>query len=175
MITLSLSHEARKIYDDAWKANEKMLAPGGKLEDIKDWGGKRMGNILRVGGALHVSKYPGSYVKHEIDVDTIRSAVAIGDYLIPHAKVAYGLASENHDLQNAKRVLEWIRSNGLAEFTFNDCHRRFKSSMSTAQEISKVLKLLEERNYVREMKQLDKGVGRPSRFFQVNPMFLEGR
>lgn len=171
---LTLSPEALEVWKLNWRENEKTLGPGGLLEEMPDWGSKLMGNVLRVAGVIHVAKYPNEFLRHPISVDTMRAAISVGKYLVPHARAAYGIASQNQDIHNAKKILEWVKDNRLEQFTQNECHRRFKSTITTAPELAKALKVLEDRNYLRQWQEQPQKGGRPSKKFSVNPKFLNG-
>jgi hypothetical protein len=147
-----------------------MFQEGGAFHQMKDWGGKYMGNLLRIAGVIHLLKNPTTFMNMEIDADTVSRALKVGPFLIAHAQSAYGLISEDHDHIMAKRVLTWIRENKFKTFTQGDCHRRFKNTLTTASQVAKILKLLEERHYIRPLNEPVSYVGRPPRIFETNPM-----
>lgn len=169
---IELSIAAQELHQEKTKEIETYFREDGQFSEIKDWGAKFIGNTLRIAGVIHVAMYPKSFKKEKISKETLEKAYAVGQYLIPHARLAYGLVSDNQDIVYAKRVLNWIQKNKFSSFSKNACHSRFKNSLQTAAQVSKILQILVERNYIKEFPNLTLQVGRPSQVFQVNPKVI---
>lgn len=170
---LEFTTEALVFHQQKTKEVESYYREGGPFNELKDWGAKFIGQTVRMAGLLHAATHPTSFKNQPISLDTIQRAYKIGEYLIPHAQKAYGLVSNNPEIEMAKRVLEWIKKDERVSFTQNECHSRFKNTLATADQVSKVLQVLAERNYIREVqREGPRGAGRPSRLFQVNPEAL---
>lgn len=169
IIKIQLTPEACILWSNAWKEHELLLKPGGQLEDMKDWGGKLMGNVLRISGLIHAVNYPTDYLKRPIDGEVMSRAIEVGKYLIPHARAGYSLASQRNDIQLASRIYRWIIERQLRTFTKNECHKRFKNTVQTAAELTKILQVLIDRSYIREISASKGGSGRPSTIYEVNP------
>ena len=171
--TIELSREAYGVLKDLFDRTEKRL--GGDLSEIVDWAGKYVGAVLRIAGLLH-------YVEHhkfldfcEVSVDTMRSAVAIGEYFLEHAKAAYSLMGADPTNKACEYLLSAIKRDGIAEFSRRDAMRicrRFK----TAESLQPILNRLCEYGYIapKPMENYN-GVGRkPSEVYLTNPCLLDG-
>ena len=51
---LTLDNEAYEAWLSFDRKTEKMIAPGGELQEMADWGGKIPGNLLRIAGLMHL-------------------------------------------------------------------------------------------------------------------------
>lgn len=168
---IELTQEALALHQKMTKQIETYYRDGGQFSEMKDWGAKYIGQVLRIAGLLHVATYPSSFKDQKISAEILQKAYQVGEFLIPHAQRAYGLVSNNSEIEMAKRVLDWIRKEAQSTFTQNECHSRFKNTLTTADQVSKVLHVLIERNYIREVHRA-RTTGRPSKSFQVNPQVL---
>ena len=104
---------------------QESLGDGGSMERIRDWGAKLCGATLRIAATIHCVERG---LRGLIDDATIRAAVAIGEYLIPHAEAVLNMmqASDKTDDDNARYVLRWIVRHGRREFTKREAHQHGK-------------------------------------------------
>ena len=120
---LHLDRDAQAAFLD-WEGEvEGMLAYGGPLEYIRDWGGKLAGATLRLAGIMHCVETDPDV---EVEASTIGAAITISRYLIPHAHFVLSEMtneSEEDDLQ--KKLLQWIISKG-GEVTVREVSRGLK-------------------------------------------------
>jgi len=166
---------------ESWEAEiETMLADGGRMEMFRDWGSKLAGATLRIAAVLHCVKEVMARsrdVRHrtprKISVETIRSAIEIARYAIPHTEAALNLmqAQDNGHDADAQYVLGWIRRNGQREFTKRDIQQNCKRRFRRAADIDPLLDELTRRGYIRPLASESKGPGRPSQGYEVNPAF----
>jgi replicative DNA helicase len=158
---------------DAWL--EPQLAEFGELGGVTDWAGKLVGTIGRLAGILHVAAFAGESTPWEIPVSpqTVEHAIAIGRYLIPHAKAAYAEMGADAVVEQAKRILRWIEHGGLSRFTKRDVHQGMRGRFKRTEELDAPLTLLIDHGYVRKRPQpKHDGPGRPpSPVFEVNPLW----
>jgi hypothetical protein len=158
---------------DRWRAEvEGMLADGGQLELIRDWGGKLAGATARLAGVLHCVQ---ADAQAPISEATMKAAVSISRYLIPHARyVLLGMGHGENDVSvQAFHVLNWIRRHEPEVFGQRDAHQSLKSRFSRAEDMAPALKELESRGYIRRGPKPATTVGRPpSQVWEVNPAFL---
>jgi len=91
---------------------EKHLGPGGDFAAMGDWAGKLVGAVCRIAGIFHSLIYAtsGNPAKAQIDAETILGAIAIGEYLIPHAKAAFFEMGADPAIDSARRILDWVSS-----------------------------------------------------------------
>jgi hypothetical protein len=158
-----------------WEAEvETMLADGGPLETMRDWGGKLVGATVRIAGILHCVQHSGP--TGLIAAPTIRAAITIARYLIPHAEVALNLmhAQVSPVADDARYLLRWIERHELREFTKRDAHQHGKRRFPRAEDIDPALEELERRGYIRSQPSQSTGPGRPpSPSYEVNPAVFD--
>lgn len=169
---LELSEEARRVRWDFEAEIEKQVAPGGRLRHLRDWGGKIVGQAVRIAGLLHVADqldFTG-----EISGQTMRRAAEIGRAYIEHALRAFDLLEANPRLRLARYVWERIQERRP------DTRRELweaakgKSELSSAADLDDPLALLQEHDLIRVVNQKREGPGRsPSPRIEVNPKALE--
>ena len=156
---------------------EPQLKQEGGLRPIVDWAAKLSGGIVRIAGLLHLADHAGEDdIPLLIDADTMSRAIATGEFLINHCKIAYSVmdAADDNDVFKAKRVLRWIRDNHLADFTQRDCHRALQSLFTDTEDVRGTLNLLVDHDYIREVPMDQNGPGRKrSTFYQFNPLVTE--
>ena len=172
--TLTLSPDAAQEFHD-WQASiEAMLAEGGELEAIRDWGGKLAGETARLAAILHCVQHCRHAVSSSIDAATVRAAIEIGRYLIPHAQAVLCDLAGDGPLDDARYILRWILRHARQDFTKRDVHQHGKRRFPTANDIDPALKELSRRGYVRATHQELTGPGRPpSPAYEVNPAVFD--
>lgn len=110
MQTLTLDPGADAVRLDFARRVEVQLGPDGKLAHVRGWAGKIVGTTVRVAGLLHL-------LEHGTTVDTItaesmRGAVALGEYFTAHALHAFNeMAARDDDLELARRTVALIGRN----------------------------------------------------------------
>lgn len=169
-IVLQLSADAEALFC-VWEAEiEAMLAEGGQMEVMRDWGAKLAGATLRLAAVLHcVERGPAG----QIEVPTIAAAVEIARYLVPHAEAVLNFmsASEESAVDDARYLLRWIERHGRREFTKRDAQQHGKRRFPKADDIDPALAELKRRGYIRLQPVEASGAGRPaSPTFVVNPL-----
>ena len=132
---------------------------GGVMKNRSDWAGKAFGRVMRIGAILALIQG-----ETQISLETLKNAFEIGDYLIEHAKDAYGMVGNNPIANEAERAIEFIRKtlrkNKNHSFTRRDFTRFFKGSIDR-RTLDEILELLESCNYIR-MFEYKPETGRPS-------------
>lgn len=175
---LYLTAEANALLKEFEHDLEPRLADDGELGALADWAGKLAGAVVRLAAVLwlidraeNLSPWP-----ERIEADAMRRAIAIGQYLTQHARVAFAEMGADGNIENAKRVLRWIEKTATREFTRRDAHQAHRSRFKTVDEIDPALDLLESHNYIRPL--IEAGDNRrpgrkASQGYAVNPYFLE--
>lgn len=111
--TLRLAPEAREVVFGFEEWVEARLAGGGDLAPIRAWGGKLVGNTVRIAALLHAAKRAGwgeEPFAGPIHGDTARSAVRLGEAMVPHARhVLAGELEADSGLERARYLLRRIR------------------------------------------------------------------
>lgn len=168
---ISLDDGAREVLEDLFNEIEGRLK--GDLAEISDWAGKFVGAVLRIGGILHIMKYPKDSMFDSVDRVTMENAVAIGRYFLAHAKAAYSLMGADTVNKDARHLLSFIKRERLAEFCRRDAMRLCRS-FKTADSLQPVLNRLCEYGYIAVKPQEPvSGIGRrPSEVYVTNPAVL---
>lgn len=154
---------------------EKRFLDPGSLAPIPDWGGKLVGLVCRIAGILHVLNAIDEERPEEtaVSLRTVQAAIAIGDYLQPHAQVAFAMMGADPAVEAAKHILAWLRRKPCARFTRRDCFDKTRGEhYRVVKEMEPALAVLEEHAYIRREPREEGKVGRPSAAFEVNPLFL---
>jgi len=166
---LSLAPDASRLFVDWETEVESMLAEGGPMESMRDWGAKLAGATLRLAGVLHCVEH--GPVK-QIGRATIDAAIQIARYLVPHAEATMNMmqAKEAPQDADAQYVLRWIVARELQTFTRRDAHQHGRQRFPKADDIDPGLSELVRRGYIRLRPPEPMGPGRPpSPSYDVNP------
>jgi hypothetical protein len=141
-----------------------------ELAFMKDWGSKYAGTILRIAGNLHLMEY-GSHAGHKpISEDTMRNAIAVGEYFLAYAKWAYSKAGANADLVRATGVLDRLQADRPTRISMRDLHRLCPGrNKVTAKDFEPTIELLGAHGYLRAVVTAQKANGRPSILYEINP------
>ncbi|MDQ3012459.1 MAG: YfjI family protein, partial [Acidobacteriota bacterium] len=173
---LRLTPEADDCLADFEQEIEPQLSELGELGALTDWAGKLAGAVLRIAGVLHLADHAGRFQDwpERVSAETLRRAVEIGRYLIPHAQAAYAEMGADPEIEAAKIVLRWIEKAGAEEFTKRQAFEATKSRFKKVENLDPALRLLEEHNYVRMLvSTTEPRKGRKaSQLFEVNPFLL---
>lgn len=173
VVSLKLSSDALSLFQ-TWEAEaEVMLGDGGSMEWMRDWGGKLAGATLRLAAVLHC-------VEHGLDGRikdaTIRAAIEIARYLIPHAEAVLNMMQVNAGSVNedAAYVLRWIKRHDRRTFTKRDAQQHGKRRFPVADDIEPALAELVPRGYIRHVPLDAPGPGRRrSPTYEVNPAIFQ--
>jgi replicative DNA helicase len=168
---LSLSEEAWRLLVAFQKQLEPDLAPTGRLGHLADWGGKLAGAAVRIAGLLHVASHATDSPPGEIGGETMEAALAIADYLVPHALAAIDLMGCDQVVDDARRVLDWLRDRHIEKFSAREAFQVLKGSFKKMTRLNEALQLLVDHQYIGESQRSKKrGAGRPpSPIFLVSP------
>lgn len=166
---LHLGEDAKNISMEFAQELEPRLIED--LENIADWASKLHGAILRIAGILHVATYFDFEPDDTpISEDTMQSAIDIGRYFMAHAVAVFGIMGADRNLEKAKRVVQWLKTQGKTELKKTDImegNRSFKR----IDELSPVLDILCEFRYLREQPtEWKQGGRRADRVYIVNPL-----
>lgn len=142
---ISLDDGAQEVLETLFNEVEGRLK--GDLAEIPDWAGKFVGAVLRIGGILHVMKYPKDSMFDPVDRETMENAVSIGRYFLEHAKAAYSLMGADAVNKNARLFLAAVKRKRLAEFSRRDAMRLYRGC-KTVESLQPVLDRLCEYGYL---------------------------
>ena len=160
LYNLELSPEAQVSWDEFHDDIEAEMQPDKPMASMRDWGSKLAGAVARIAGLLHYAEHGQQATNKPISVNVVNASAAIGAYYREHALATFGLMRENPEIESAKRILEYLILHKPDSFTGRDILRH-KNALKTMAEVTPGLKLLIERNYIREIK---------AGIFKVNPV-----
>jgi replicative DNA helicase len=168
---LRLSRQAEAELLAFADALEPLLGENGDLGYIADWGCKLVGGLGRVAALLHLAANVRRALGEAVGPESVRAAIRIGRYLIPHALMAFDLMEADPNLTLARRVLHWILTKELTSFSRRDCFESMKGRVRRVEALDPILNVLEAHGYVRRRVQEPRRRGRPpAPVFDVNPL-----
>jgi hypothetical protein len=154
VLDLTLAPEAKATLWRFRAALEPRLDPDtGDLFGAADWAGKLAGNCTRIAALLHLyDKGWHEGTSTPIDQNMMTSAVAIADYLIPHALIALGLTGPRAGhTGRARAILAWIRRERLTSFKASDALDRLsRAQFPDTEAINVALRQLEQLGWIRQ-------------------------
>ena len=175
---LRLSDDARAcLYE--WEGRvEKMLRAGGILGEIADWGGKLVGNSIRIAWLIHLAKIAeeeGRVVwDREVSATAMKVAISCAEALITHALVLFDSLEVTKERSTSRYVLRRMQEFPEGETpTERDLFEKVKGRNGTrsVEALDGVLDFLEERGHIRRVARERSGRGQPpSPWILLNPL-----
>jgi hypothetical protein len=118
-VVVRLAVDAEALYDQWWAAHEPRLELyEGDLRDVRDWGNKLPGDVLRLAAVLVVLRHWDD--GWEVDAATMDVALHYADYFVSHALVAFDRMGSAESFDDAKAVLRWIGTRRLSKVSTRD-------------------------------------------------------
>lgn len=97
---VQLSQGACEAYWRFYNGLQQRMLPGGDLRDLHGWIEKMCQSVIRLAGILHLAEHAPTENEDAYDLfvagSTLEKAIAICNYLIPHARLAYGVDRATH-------------------------------------------------------------------------------
>jgi len=175
---LVFTQDAEARFDEFCRRVEEMLGPEGALAHMSDWGGKFAGAVARVMGILHLaarSDDPQPWAM-PIPLRVVEDGLAIADYLLAHARVAFAEMGADPAAAAAELIRNWAVREQLESFSKRDAWRALRGRFGRAADLDAPLAMLVERGYLREQEEelrFRRG-RRPSQVYLVNPLGRNG-
>lgn len=146
---ITLTPGALKLHTEYRGEIEPRLRRGtGDLEALREWASKLAGHTIRLAGLLHLAENPARGAQMPISEETMQRGIELAQYYAEHAMATFGVMRAHPLLDHARAVLEWIGER--ADFKPRDVHRAMQRRFDSAEEVAKVLSLLEDHGYIRE-------------------------
>ncbi|MCR8867473.1 YfjI family protein [Peribacillus frigoritolerans] len=175
-VPLALHENARQVEEALREELEKMFLEGGELAEMKEWGSKLAGQIIRVAGLLQVAEHVQALpmdvpniegIPKQIYAETVIKAQKLARYFIEHAKAAYGSMRADKGTQDVKYLLEVIKRQDKPVIEYRDIQNLTRNRFKKAIHLKTTLLELEERGFIHQKKE-----GR-KRMLEVNPYLLD--
>ncbi|QCR33585.1 YfjI family protein [Lysinibacillus sp. SGAir0095] len=164
-LTLEFDEEAQKYVFQMLKEIERMLGNQDINQDFKSWLGKLCGQIIRISGLIHIASNVSSINNNfskKISIETLQKADSLRNYFIQHAEIAYGIINDNENLNDVKYILSKLTTSEKFKeqdrINYQDLWQLVKKRFSTANELKRVLYILEEMNYIKIEKNCRKSI-----------------
>lgn len=152
---------------------EPQLKPSEDLGDMSDWAGKLAGHTCRIATLLHLAELAGVAEPwtYYVEADTFAAARKIGEYLIPHARMAFRTMGSNPEIERARYILRWLKKQNHRLFQKRDAFNALRSRFERSADLDEPLEILEEHGYIRLLfQEKKKGPGQsPSPLYEVHP------
>lgn len=172
---IKLTKEAFETFVEFAEVFEKRIKDD--LEELEDWAGKFLGNILRIAGNLHIyNNFEMDFL--EITNEEIKKAILLGEYYLEQAQMIYEDNGTNLNAIKAKHILKKLikSEDKKEEIKKHDLFRMSRGKyFKTISDIDKPLEYLIEKGYLREKEQeAENKAGRPKDIIlEINP-FIYG-
>ena len=170
---LKLEPNASAVFERFFNWVEPRLV--GELENTEGWGGKIVGQTLRIAGCMHCAKHSSNPAETLVSEKTMRQAVKISKYFIEHAKYAFSLMGKDKALHGAQYILKRLKLHHRQEISKYQIFRLCRSKhFSKADDILPALELLIEYGYIKEHIDPAPTGGRPKgSIYILNPLYFE--
>jgi hypothetical protein len=175
-IALHLELESEKLLSTFQMEVEINLREGGILHDqLKAWGGKLVGQLIRIAGLLHITKYAETAsciedIPTVIDKETLTKALQLKEYFIAHAEKAFGIMKQNELLVDARFILGKLLAEQKLVISKQALWQKTKKRFEVAEQLNNTLNMLESRFYIQRV-----FCGKSGRkeMIYVNPLLFE--
>ena len=167
---LELKDSAQMAYMAYETVFERRLK--GDMKDIRDWGSKLGGEMLRLVGILHCAEHPDAIMDTPVAKETVDKAYQLARYFCEYARIIYNLGSGvDPNMAVCKRIVDVIRGQNLEAFTRRQLHRISSFGQKKAEDLDPYLNILEDYGYCRQQEMTN---GRRSfTQYSVNPALFE--
>lgn len=169
--TIRLSPDADEIRKAYQEYIEKKL--GNEWENMRDWGGKLTGAMVRVAALMHAAQVQGDPTEIPIPPETMIAATSIAEFLASNAEAVYQLMGADTECEDARYLWKKIEGSGRDKISKRDLFRIVQGKFKKAENIETPLKVLEEYGYIRITEAERNGAGRKaSPQIKINPIAL---
>jgi len=171
---LTLAPGAHSAFVAFAQSVEDRLKPGSEsgLKSVQEWAGKLVGAMLRIAGVLHMATHAGrgNAWMNPIQAETMQAAVEIAEYLIPHAKMAFGVMQADEELESAKYLWKRVCQDGRQTLTKQEIWQACRGRFKRTEALDVALGILVDRGYLTQTIKPATGPGRkPAPVYHRNP------
>jgi len=145
-----LSPEAAQARREFHNAIERLMRDGHDLEDVQDIASKAVSQTAKLALVLHLATNPELLCqsKSTISLDTWAKVQVLGTFHLQEAVRVQRMADEDKSLHQARRLLEWIKREGLREVTATNLMQIGPRPRPKAAQASSLLELLADFGYL---------------------------
>ncbi len=164
---LLFSPGAYRIWKDFQHSIELLMKEGSKLYHLKDWASKLPGAAARIAGIMHcVTISPED--SDIIGAGVMEQALNLCLLLVDHAIAVFDLMQRDPVMEDAQRLLRWIRREAKPKFSVRDCFCAHQAHFKKVGSLYPAIRLLEQHGYL-QLAPCTRATGRPTEIYLVNP------
>ena len=163
---LSFTKPAMELWRDFQATTERAMREGNTLFHCRDWGGKLPGKVARLAAVMYAVTFPWNERPGQIQLEQVEAAVTIAELFTSHALAAFGLMNIDPTIENALKVVQWLKAGQKEIFSVNEAFCHFQRLFTRVANIHPCLGLLMEHGYI---KPLGKPEGKKTELYQVCP------
>lgn len=177
-----LTAGAAKLMESLSQEVEHALGDADVLGDRKDWGGKLCGAILRIALVMRCLEQAAEgptfrdSASLRLGEDVMRAAIAWHPFLAAQERLTVQSLGCNLTTRTAQRILAWVESKQLSEFTVRECFSTCRSSeIDSVDSVREGIDRLVDFGYVRPQSTHGDARSRgrpPSQKYEVNPLWI---
>lgn len=151
---------------------EARQGTNGEFYPIQDWTSKLPGAALRIAGLLEVAR-SGETTK-TISAKTMEKTLDFCEALIPHAQAAFGAMGADQAVDDAKHILDCLKTTGpIEEIKQSELYRQHHGRFTKVDDMKPAIGVLVNRNYLHGPIEVYTGK-RTSIIYKVNPALYSG-
>lgn len=143
---LQMSTRAKQQWTSFFNNIELGLKPNGQWSGIKDFASKASENIIRLAALLHL--FAGK--EGNISTENIEQAIYIIHWHLQETRRLLASQTQNKELIDATKLLEWLLLKGTAQITIRTIQRL--SHLRDKLRLENALTILTEHNYIKIIK-----------------------
>lgn len=179
-ITLKLTDEAFKLMKQyEYEIEQLFLKDQIYHEELRGWGGKLLGNLLRIAGLIHVATHAQrvenlNEIPQSIAAATLQSIFELKNYFDMHIQKAFGIMRNTITYEDARYLLDKILKIAEKEESFTvgkqDIWQITKKKFVLGAKLDAALSILEDRGYIQIASGGPSGI---RKIIVINPTALE--
>ncbi len=146
---IGMATEAQAAWIEFYKAVESMQAPGQPYANMTGFCSKAPSHALRLSAILQIVENPDASF---ISRDCVQNAVEIMKWYLTERKRISEAAPPQKILDDAQKLLNWIRKRKLAIVTLPDIYQHGPSNIRNKRAAEKTMSVLESHGYCEKMK-----------------------
>lgn len=162
---IRLSPEADELRRSYQEYIERRL--GDEWENMRDWGGKLTGAMVRVAALMHCAEAVGDPTQTPVSAETMYAATCIAEYLAANATAAYQVMGADDGAEDAKYIIK--RLAGRESITRSELTHLCRGRFTKSDEMDPSLDILEDRGYIRAVENPVGYNNRRQIIYHINP------
>lgn len=141
---IRLDDASQELWLQFGKRTEYALREGEQLAEMRDWGGKPPGQVLRIAGLCHLTMHAQPH-QHRITSATMQAVIDLAEQLTEHTRATYALMWVDETVECAKAILRCLAQDRPLSFTARSAYEKVKGRWPKMDRINASLIELEAR------------------------------